>query len=180
MLAAYVQFKGRMNKIYEVVMLSDPLEDESRFRELIDGAIERGEVEGYKAYVNETEKSKEARMTKAREEGSEAMEYAKELGVEEKLFGKGKGGGKKAKGEDALMALIQQRQKSRGDAFLENLEAKYAGKDAKSKKGKKRASAKEDDGPSEEAFQRNQKVPAQSKVAVENEGDTRRSKRSKR
>jgi DnaJ family protein C protein 9 len=138
-------------------MLSNPLDDEERFREIIDEGIKNGEVEAYKAYTSETQKSKDARMKNARDEGEEAMAYAEELGVAEKLFGKkgGKKGGKKDNGDEGLAALIKSRQVDR-DSFFDHLEAKYASEPkSKGKKGKKRGSEDEDQGdmPSEEAFQ---------------------------
>lgn len=176
MLFSFTEHKGSMNLVYTAVMLSDPLEDEERFREIIDQAIKDGNVRAYKLYVNETEKSKEARMRNASKEGVEAMEYAKELGVADKLFGK-QGGGS---GEDALAALIQKRQQGRSN-FLENLEAKYSSKaqaKTKGRKSKKRSSeheGDEDEGePSEEAFQ-----AAAARLSGRS-GETNNGRRSKR
>ncbi|RDL39613.1 Chaperone J-domain-containing protein [Venustampulla echinocandica] len=155
LLDAYTKSKGKWGRIYDSVMLSDPLEDEERFKAILNEAIAKGDIKSFSAYTDETAKSKEARMKRARKEGKEAMEYAKELGVEEKLFGKGKKG-KKESSEDALAALIQNRQAGRNQ-FLDNLEAKYAGENKpKAKKGKKRGAQHEDEEegmPSEEAFQ---------------------------
>jgi DnaJ family protein C protein 9 len=156
LLSAYEKYKGNWGRIYGTVMLSDPLEDEDRFRVIIDEAIEKGDVKAHKAYTDESEKAKEKRMKSARREAKEAEEHAKKSGVHDKLFGKkdGKGGNS----EDALAALIQKRQAGRS-SFLDNLEAKYAAQEKKSKgkKGKKRGSedAEDDEGgmPSEEAFQ---------------------------
>lgn len=151
-LAAYTKYKGKWEGIYESVMLSNCLEDEDRFRGYIDEAIGNGEVKAYKAYKDESEEKREDRMSGAREEGKEAEEHAKELGVHDKLFGKGG----KSKGEDSLMALIQQKHKQNGASFLDRLEAKYGGEEKKSKgkRGKKRNSEEMDIGePSEEAFQ---------------------------
>jgi DnaJ family protein C protein 9 len=184
-LDAYRDSKGRWNGIYESVMLSDPLEDEDRFRSIIDGAISKGDVEAHKAYANETAKAKEARMKAARKEGEEAMAYARELGVEDKLFGKGKGK-KKESSEDALSALIKKNQAGRS-SFLDQLEAKYAGngKGSKSKKGKKRNVEDEDDEadgmPSEEAFQKAAARLEDSKAAAGGETSSgRKVKRTKR
>lgn len=69
-------------------MLSSPLDDEERFREIIDAAIESKVVEAYPAYTNETEKQKTARMKAARKEAKEAEDAAKELGLRVKLAGK--------------------------------------------------------------------------------------------
>lgn len=142
-----------MNQVYTTVMLSDPLEDEERFRDIIDRAIKDGDVHAYKSYVNETEKSKAARIRESSKEAAEAKAYAEELGIAEKLFGKNGSGS----GEDALAVLIRKRQQGRS-SFLDNLEAKYAPKPtakAKEKKSKKRSSSEDDDEeePSEEAFQ---------------------------
>ncbi|ETS78014.1 hypothetical protein PFICI_10076 [Pestalotiopsis fici W106-1] len=125
-LAAYEQFKGNMDKVYEVVMLSNVLEDDERFRAIIDEAIASKDVKAFKAYTNESKKSKDARVSSARAEATEAEEYAKELGVHDKLFNKKKGKKEKKDPEAGLAALIQSRQKSRA-GFFDSLEAKYGG-----------------------------------------------------
>lgn len=152
-----------MDGIYERVILSDVLQDDERFREIIDKAINDDDVWDYPAYTKETKRKREARLRRARTEGQkeerEAEEYAKELGVHDKLFGsktsKGSKGGKaskaKAGSEDALAALIQKRQQDRsGDNFLDRLAEKY-GASSKGKKGKKRASPPDE--PPEELFE---------------------------
>lgn len=157
-LEAYRKGKGKWATIYETVMLSNPLEDEDRFRVIIDEGIKKGDVTAYKAYTEESKKSKDSRMNEAREEGEEAIAYAEELGVADKLFGKkdGKKGRKTDSDESGLAALIKSRQVDRS-SFFDHLEAKYAApeKKSKGKKGKKRASGDEDQGemPSEEFFQ---------------------------
>ncbi|KAF2089366.1 DnaJ-domain-containing protein [Saccharata proteae CBS 121410] len=147
LLAAYEKHKGSMNKIYEVVMLSNPLEDEDRFRAIIDGAIEDGVVDSQKKYVEETELSRQRRMDRARKEAEEAQEHSETL----KTSKKGKSKAAYAP-EDlgGLAAMIQQRQKGRAANFLSGLEEKYAPKD---KKSKKRRTPMEE--PSEEAFASN-------------------------
>lgn len=162
LLNAYTNSKGKWSGIYETVMLSNPLEDEERFRAIIDGAIAEKDVEAYSAYTKETAKQKENRMKKATKEAEEAEEYAKESGVAERGSGKKNGTSSKKKSDmGELAALIQKKQAGRGD-FFAHLEAKYSSENKKSKsksgkKGKKRVSDEdddEDDGmPSEEAFQ---------------------------
>ncbi|KUI55729.1 hypothetical protein VP1G_03086 [Cytospora mali] len=162
-LAAYEAHEGDMDGVYESVMLSSVLEDDERFRGIIDGAIEAGDVEAYKAYTKESKGKRLARVKAAQGEAAEAEEYAKELGVHDKLFGDKKGGGKAAKGkgkgkgkakgkenngDDALAALIRGRQKERGEDFLEHLAEKYAGGSKKSK-----TKRKVEEEPDEEAFQ---------------------------
>lgn len=156
-MGAYEKYKGKWTSIYQVVMLSDPLADEERFRGYIDAAIQSGDVQGYKAYTEETVKQKEARMENARKW---AEKEAKEAKSEEAK--KSKKGAKKESGLGDLAALIRGRQAERSDAFLDAFAEKWGAQDkkpkAKGKKGKKRASAdeaehEEDDMPSEEAFQ---------------------------
>ena len=153
-LAAYEAGKGKWGRIYEKVMLSNPLEDEERFRGYIDEAVEKGEATVYKAYAEESKSSRKKRMDAARREGTEAEEHAKKIGVYDKLFVKENAAGKKSSTEDSLKALIQGRQAGRQATFLDNLEAKYAGQQKGKGKGKKRDLGDDDEGePSEEAFQ---------------------------
>ena len=153
MLAAYTKAKGSMSRVYQQVMTSNPAEDDERFRNILNKAIDDGEVEAFEKYTTESQKSIDARIARDKEEHGEAEDYAKKLGVHDKLFGdaksKGKNGSKKPAGdEDSLAALIQGRQKGRSNGdFLANLEAKYAPK----KKGNKRADPHDE--PSEEAFE---------------------------
>ena len=140
-----------MDHIYEAVMLSDILVDDDRFRELLDDAISKGEIESFPAYANETDETR-LKAKKAAKKSRE--EFDKRQAAEEaksKKVGKsnGKAKGKKSSGGDMseLAALIQQRQKSRAGGFFDHLEAKYAPKS----KGSKRATPMEE--PPEEAFQ---------------------------
>lgn len=148
-LAAYEKVEGSMPGLYSIVMLSEPVDDEDRFRAIIDEAIKKGDVEAYPNYVNETAKQRKRRIELSVREGKEAMAYAEKLGVAEQLFGKNG----ESKGEDALMAMIQKKQRGGPSDFLAQLEAKYAPK-PKASKSKKRAPPEQDaDEPSEEAFQ---------------------------
>lgn len=162
---AFEDGAGDMDRVYEEVMLANPLDDDERFRALLDEEIEAGRVEGFKKYTKESRRSREGRMSRARKEEQEAREMAREMGVESELFGngtaaegstkqkKGKKGGKAAAAgsEDALAAIIQKRQQSREEDFFASLEAKYA---PKGRKGKKRAVEE----PPEEAFERNRRA----------------------
>ncbi|CAK1364992.1 unnamed protein product [Cercospora beticola] len=152
LLKAYEQCEGRMQKIYQTVMLSDMTEDEDRFRAIIDEAIETGEVEGYEKYLGETEKRREKRIAQARK--NKESEAGEAKAAEEEIKNKKKGKGKKENGSGGglgdLAALIQQRQKGREQNFFDHLEEKYA---PKGKKGKSSAM----DEPLEEAFAANRK-----------------------
>ncbi|KAL8746112.1 MAG: hypothetical protein Q9190_001835 [Brigantiaea leucoxantha] len=149
-LGAYVKHQGKLNGVYNDVMLSNPLEDETRFREYIDGAIAAGEVEKYDKYVNETKKSKDARMRKARNEAKEAEKEAQGNEKYKSIFGgdgdkSGKNEKGKVNGEAALAELIQAKNKGQAQSFLDGLEQKYAGE----QRGKKGVMKE----PPEEAFQ---------------------------
>ncbi|ETI20654.1 hypothetical protein G647_06996 [Cladophialophora carrionii CBS 160.54] len=152
-LAAYEQNEGDMDAVFESVMCSEVLADEERFRNIIKDAIARGEVEAYDRFTKESKKSREKRKTNAKKEEAEAMELARELGVEDKLFEKKETSKRSKKGEgddNALKALIQQRQQSRAQNFFDDLEAKYG-------TGPKKGKRKDMDEPPEEAFQKNSK-----------------------
>lgn len=173
---AYEKCRGAWRGIYESVMLSDPLEDEDRFRGYIDAAIRSGDVRGFKIYTEESEKDREKRMKRAR---LEAEKEAKEAEVEVKKMESKKKAKKDSLGD--LAALIQRRQVNAGSSFLDNLEAKYKAqekeKKPKGKKGKKRVSDEdEDDEPSEEAFQ----AAAKRLKTGKGESEGRKSKRAKR
>lgn len=144
-----------MDLVYAEVMCSNVLEDDERFRQMIDDAISAGEVTAWRKYKKETAVRKRKRVEKAKKEEIEARKYAEELGVADKLFGSGAGKRKRKKDDTAdLTALIQQRQKNRGDALLDSLVAKYSGEEKKSEKGKKQTISNVDE-PPEEAFARN-------------------------
>jgi DnaJ homolog subfamily C member 9 len=145
-LAAYEEHEGDMTKLYETVILSNVLEDDDRFRQVIDDAIVAGTVPAFTAYTKETKKSKQKRVKDAQAEANEAEEYAKELGVHDKLFNKTKKGKKEA--ESDLAALIQRNQQNRASTLIDQLEQKYGAK-PKSTAGKKRSKAEmhEDDIP---------------------------------
>lgn len=193
-LVAYEKYKGRMDALYETVVLSNVLEDDERFRAIIDQAIESGDVKKYKAYTGETANRRAARVRAAREEAGEAEKYAKELGVRDKLFGDEKRGfGSQASGhgkrkgkgkensEDALAALIRGRQKERSDAFLDGLAEKYGAAKAPSKKQKSITDPDDDDdGPDEEAFQAAAARLGQKKKKASEDAAPKARKRSKR
>lgn len=149
LLIAYEECEGDMDEIYERVILSDVVEDDARFRHIIDEAIEKEDVPPFDAYTKESKKKRAARLKAAKAEATEAEDYAKELGVHDKLFGAKKSKKSKGNSEDDLAALIQKRQQDRSATFLDQLAEKYGAKEPK-KKGKKRAVEEE---PSEEAFQ---------------------------
>jgi DnaJ family protein C protein 9 len=180
---AYINSEGDMDAVYEEVMLSNPMDDDERFRAIIDAEIDAKRVEAYDTYVKESKASKRRRKENAKTEALEAEEAAKELGVHEQLFGNRESKKKaKAKSKEpdtsGLAALIQQRQKQRQGDFFADLEAKYAPKKS-SKNGKRRA----EEEPPEEAFQRTAERAKKSKLRQAEDDDAssgRKAKRSKR
>ncbi|KAL7784955.1 DnaJ domain-containing protein [Trichoderma ceciliae] len=186
LLVTYEECEGDMDQVYERVILSDVLEDDERFRIIIDEAIETGDVPSFAAYKKENKRKRAARVKAIKAEEKEAEELAKELGVHDKIFG-GKTKGKKGKGssENDLAALIQKRQKDRAAGFLDHLAEKYGAKSSAGKKGNKRAVEEEEEGePSEEAFQaaaaklKKAKTSTKEEKSASNSG--RRSTRSRR
>lgn len=156
-LKAYTSRSG-WDGIYRNVMLSDPLDDEERFRGYIDQAIKDGEAEGFKWYVNETQEKRERRLNQVRKqktaESKKAEQHAKKLGVYDKLFGEegDKPGENSNAGADDLAAIIQQRAKKAAN-FLDDLEAKYGRKKGSSTR-KKGGKGDIMDEPPEEAFEK--------------------------
>ncbi|KAG0158014.1 hypothetical protein PDIDSM_5527 [Penicillium digitatum] len=145
LLAAYETHEGNMDAIYDTVMLSNVLDDDERFRGIIDQAIADEEVTDFQQYSKESEKKKQQRVKKAQREAREAEKLGKE--IEDKKKKKKAGAptksSKAAANEDDLLAIITKREQDRGAGFLARLEEKYA------QPGKKRGV---DDEPSEEAF----------------------------
>ena len=134
---AYADCKGDMDKILDSVMLSR-LEDEDRFRKIIEKAIEDGELKSYRAFTNESKKKKDARKKRYEEEEKEAEEHSKFL-AEENNNKKTKAKKKKQGEEFDLVAVMEERMAKRriqGEAFLNDLERKYC-QSSKSKKSKK-------------------------------------------
>ncbi|KAK9449969.1 uncharacterized protein V1518DRAFT_415189 [Limtongia smithiae] len=151
----YTESKGNMNVVFENVVHSSVLEDEARFREIINAAIGEGTVKAYKAYAKESRATMSRRRKHAEREEHEAEELAKELGIS--AF---RGDNTKSS-EDELGALIRKRQQDRMGSFLDDLEQKYgAGPSSKKRKHNKGGKSVAMEGTpdiSEEAFLATQK-----------------------
>lgn len=150
-LRAYERCGGKMGRVYEEVMLSDVVEDEERFRGMIEAGIAAGEVEALVGFTGESVAARERRVERARRK---KVEEAREVEEEERKEKEKKGKETKKTKKDAdggmgdLAALIQQRQKGRSEDFFARLEEKYAPKKGKKQKGPL-------DEPPEEAFAKN-------------------------
>merc|ERR1711879_206128 len=140
---AYNDCKGDMDKIMDSVILAR-LEDEERFREIIEKGIEEGDLKSFRAFTNETKKKKEARKRRYEDEEKEAEEHAKFL-AEENNNKKNQSKSKKSKtnkdnGDFDLVAVMEERMAQRriqGEAFLNDLEKKYCQPKKKSSKKSK-------------------------------------------
>ncbi|ORY12852.1 hypothetical protein BCR34DRAFT_563139 [Clohesyomyces aquaticus] len=167
LLDAYTKSKGKFTAIYASVMLSDILEDDERFRKILDEEIQLGTIQSYPAYEKENNDASRDKAKAAERKNREAFD--------KRNAEKAKGVKKKAKGSDVsdLAALIKQRQQARAGNFFTSLEEKYA---PSSRKGTKRA--KPMDEPPEEMFQaaaerakRSRKGRETKKVVVDEEED---------
>ncbi|KAG0132739.1 hypothetical protein HOY82DRAFT_557572 [Tuber indicum] len=180
-IAAYQACEGSMDKIFESVMCSDVLEDEERFRQIINEALDAGQVKSFRSFTHENKASKKRRRDKAEAERREAEAYAKELGIHDELFNNKKAkaeevedehreegadkGSKKSKGKktrkadpaediSGLRSLIQKRSNNRMEEMMSSLEAKYLPKPKSKKKAasnSKRKKATDLDNEDEEA-----------------------------
>lgn len=150
LLVAFEECEGELDQVYGKVMLSSVIDDDARFRRIIDEAIEKEDVPAFAAYSKESKRKRAARLKAAEAEAAEAEDYARELGVHDKLFGNKESKKSKGSSEDDLAALIQRRQQDRSANFLDHLAEKYGATRAKGNKGNKRHLEEE---PSEEAFQ---------------------------
>lgn len=129
----YTKYNGRLDAVYENVMLSDILEDDDRFRRVLDEEIAKGTIESYEEYERENNDAarQKAKAAEKKRRADFDKKEAKKQATEEAAA---KGSGKpkpKSKKKDAggmgdLAALIAQRQKTRHGNFFDHLEAKYA------------------------------------------------------
>lgn len=176
--AAYKSSKGRLDNVFDLIMMSNPLDDEERFREYINAAIESGEVDPYPDYTNEPENKKCGRHAHARREAAEAEKHAKKKGIYEKLWGNGSSKNNKNKSKDdeaGLAQLIQQRSKKRAATFLEDLEAKYVGenKEPKRPRNVKNGKKRKTEEPPEDAFQKAKEHARKRKAQMVEDDDER-------
>lgn len=137
-------------------------DDEPRFIIIISDLISKGQLPSLKKWELsiKDEKAKLVRRKQRDKEAGEAEELAKELGIWEEFYGRGKPSEKKKKSDaeaeekddeedlSALKALIQKKKKN-VDGFFDSLAAKYAEPEAstnsKGKGRKKRSKGAEGD-----------------------------------
>jgi DnaJ family protein C protein 9 len=142
-------------------ILHSTYDDEARFIKVLSSLIASGGLPSLPTWESSIhdEKARLVRQKQGAKEAKEAEELAKELGVWDEFYGSGKASakkGKKGKGKakqdededdhSALQALMLKRKKDMG-GFFDNLAAKYAEPEPKSRsgRGKKRAKDEEED-----------------------------------
>jgi len=116
---AYVDCEGKMDDIIDNVLCAT-VDDEPRFRTILEDLIAKGKLSAFDAFTNERTSKREARKKKAAAEEKEAEKAKKKIM-------------KNGDGKKDLSALILANQKTRGqqsDAFFSYMEQKYGGADA--------------------------------------------------
>eukprot|EP00035_Acanthoeca_spectabilis_P025042 m.456557 g.456557 ORF g.456557 m.456557 type:complete len:288 (+) comp21077_c0_seq1:116-979(+) len=114
---AYIDSKGDIAAIIENVMHSSILDDEDRFKALLQEMISAGEVEAYPKFTAEPTKASKERRRKAKREAAEAEEALREIQAKNPS-GKRAGKSKSSKsGPLDITAMIRANQSSRGAAF---------------------------------------------------------------
>ncbi|KAI9321746.1 hypothetical protein BX666DRAFT_1905254 [Dichotomocladium elegans] len=159
-LKVYEQCKGDMNEMLNHIEVSE-VTDGERFAIICQKAIDAGEIKEYRKF-------KETTTAKAHE--ARRKNHEKELKAWEKRHGKKQkkkeGGGKEDEEEPSLLALIQARRKDRAsqlDNLADAIAARAAAAEGSNSKKRKRQNIPEDEGPSEEEFQRIQAKLMQNK-----------------
>jgi DnaJ family protein C protein 9 len=148
LLKFYDKHKGDMDLIMQEVFSEDLVEDEERFREILNDAIEKGECKSYAKFTNESKKKASKRKANYEKEAKEAEEMRKELGIDES--------------QDSLRKMILSRRQVATDDLIDRLAQKYGG-DKGSKKPAAAASTK--------GAKKGKKAPEESASNQENESD---------
>ena len=156
--SAYLETQGSIDEIMNFISHSTQ-DDETRFIIAISSLISKGELPSLPLWESSTkdEKARLVRKKAGEKEAAEAEQLAKELGVWDEFYGSGKTAERRGKGErkartnkddtedgeaedySALQVLILKKKEKNMDSFFDDLAAKYAEPEKKSKvKGKKR------------------------------------------
>ncbi|PNW78621.1 hypothetical protein CHLRE_09g389550v5 [Chlamydomonas reinhardtii] len=113
LLRYYTQFRGRMSDVFDHLMCSDPDVDSHRLMDVINAAIQAGEVERYKPYTSW------AKQVAAKPRPAARVRSASGAGAS----GSGAGAGP----SNALVAAIQAKRAAAANNFFDSLAAKYGG-----------------------------------------------------
>ena len=149
---AYTDAKGDLDGVMEA-MMHCTAEDEPRYRQLLQAAIDAGKLRKYRAFTHEAKTKQQRRAGRAKQEAAEAEEHARELGLGEAAA---------SGGADALRTAIVARQGGRQagfDSLVDSLAARYSGggkggAKAKGGKAKAKGGGKSSAPPTDEEFER--------------------------
>ncbi|CAF0850434.1 unnamed protein product [Brachionus calyciflorus] len=119
LLKFFEKYQGDMDLILQEMFSSDSLEDEPRFKEIINEAIKKGDAEEYEKFINDNKKKATKRKAKFEKEAEEAEKVRKEMGIDES--------------QDSLRKAILARREKESNNFLDHLADKYS---KKAKNGK--------------------------------------------
>lgn len=142
----YEKHKGDFNLIVQYMISEDMLEDEERFKIMLNEAISKGEIESYELFVKEDKKKAAKRKAKFEKEAIEAEQLKNEILAKmpkTKLDGS----------DESLMLAIRQNSQRRHNDMLESLTEKYVKKNSKEKKLPNKKSKDDDEDENDENLQ---------------------------
>lgn len=108
----YEKCNGDMEDIMIEMISDDMVDNEARFKEIIQDAIDKKETKKLDLFVNESKKKAAKRKAHYEKEAKEAEELKKKIGVDDS--------------QDSLRSMILSRRKDASSNFLDNLAAKYS------------------------------------------------------
>lgn len=167
LIKAYKKHKGDIELILNEIPCST-IDDEDRFRTILQSAIDKKEVKLYKRFTVIDDNERIRRRKDAEAEAEEAEQMAEELGLSTK------GSDENENNEMSLVALFKQRdaaRKRKMDNFLDQLEEKYANKPNTKKTNRRKTKETTNQLPTEEEFQAIQDRLAGSKGKGQRKGN---------
>jgi DnaJ family protein C protein 9 len=126
----YEEFEGDFDLILENMFSSNSIEDEPRFRNILNSLIDKGEIKSYELFVKESKKKAKKRANIYEKEAIEAEKLRKEMNVDEN--------------QDCLKSMILARRQAANESFLDNLAKKYSN-DKSNRQDKKSSKTKNEE-----------------------------------
>jgi DnaJ family protein C protein 9 len=164
LLGLYEKHKGDIDLILEEMFSEDIVQDEERFRQIINDAIEKGDSKAHDKFVKESKRKANKRKAHYEKEAKEAEEMRKELGVDES--------------QDSLRNAILSRRKAETENFLDRLAEKYGEKSNEKKKvgaGRRAASKiKQEDTSNQENESETEKILEEEEEEQDDEPKTKK------
>ena len=116
LLVYYEEFEGDMSRVLDWVMLSDPVQDSHRFMDIINSAIDSGEVQRYKKYTTWA-------AAVAKKKRPPPLVPGKSTNTKSKYKKLGKA--ERESSEQALVAMMKQKGQGAYQGMLSSLASKY-------------------------------------------------------